>query len=125
MCSPKLYRFKICSNFHIHEKINKNCILLRIYICAKKGKNSSYYLSKKKCKLSYVISYRCLNLTALEIFGGLEHAWRWYIVFECMLTSNDQGPQDGLQFFLVSIYLYDMTVTLLIRHSRTPQIVIL
>lgn len=69
-CSDKLYSFKICNNFHTHEKnyINFASSLEHVPLCKSKNKNPTITPSKPM-ELSYVISYRCLNLISCEDRG--------------------------------------------------------
>ena len=64
MCYPKLYRFKICSNFHIQENklVEKIAFSLELVSLCKKY-NFPLLILLHICKLSYFIGYRCLDLS--------------------------------------------------------------
>ena len=65
VCYPNLYCLKICSKFYIHEKKKKkkekkSTLLLELISLWKKN-NPRLLLLLNICKLSYFITYKCLN----------------------------------------------------------------
>jgi hypothetical protein len=81
VCYPKLYFFKICSNFQIHDKKTYNMHSpWNLFLFAKKN-SSLLLLHLNKCKLSYLLVIDASTLDQSVIPHGRSHPL-WFMPFK-------------------------------------------
>ena len=111
VCYPKLYFLKICSNFHIHDEKTYNFVFSLKYVSLCKKNSSPLLLHLNKCKLSYFIGYRYLNLRLKRDSTCKKPS----LVAQALQNYNFHNYYCGLPFAIMRCY-YFVLITSLSNH---------